>query len=89
MLFLDLSEVAGVFLFQALIALSSVPPMRGACYMTVMPLYLNDTLGMCVWRVWRWRWRWWCCVCVCVLCVCACVCVCRGRYVVCCNRMYL
>ena len=30
---------------QALIALSSAPPMRGACYMTVMPLYLNDTFG--------------------------------------------
>ena len=30
---------------QALIALSLASPMRGACYMTVIPLYLADTLG--------------------------------------------
>ena len=30
---------------QALIALSLASPMRGACYMTVLPLHLADTLN--------------------------------------------
>ena len=30
---------------QALIALSLASPMRGACYMTVLPLHLADTLA--------------------------------------------
>ena len=34
-----------VALTQALIALALTSPMRGACYMTVIPLYVADTLG--------------------------------------------